>query len=447
MTIYHRLAAVSALLSHYRQVLRFYWQHRQHLDLPDFTTDEAEFMPAALAIEASPVAPAGRWLARILMLLILIVLIWAIWGRIDIIVNGQGKIIPGGYTKTLAAVEVGRVVALAAEEGKAVKAGEVLLVLDTRTAVSDQDKADHERQLAVLEAARCRAFLDAVDTDMAPVMRLPDSVSEANFRQALQHLHDQHQDFVTKKRRLDSEISSLRQSLPLISRQAGDYHQLSLNHDVSEHAWLEKEQARIEMQRQLNAALHQRAALIAEVRKTAQDTLKEAIRVAEAARQDQQKARVHGEQLQITAPIDGTVQQLSVHTVGGVVPAAQALMQVVPQQTAVEFEAFIENKDVGFVEAGQEAALKIDTFEYTKYGTVAARVSQVSRDAIEDDKKGLIYSVKVMLEHNTIQVHGKPMPLTPGMSGSVEIKTGSRRVIEYILAPLLQHGHESLHER
>jgi hemolysin D len=122
-------------------------------------------------------------------------------------------------------------------------------------------------------------------------------------------------------------------------------------------------------------------------------------------------------------------------------------MQIVPQQASVEFEAFIENKDVGFIEEGQIAEVKIDAFEYTKYGTVPAKVTHVSRDAIEDEKKGLIYSVRVGLNQSSIQVRDKTVALSPGMSGSVEIKTGTRRVIEYVLSPLLQHGHESLHER
>ena len=141
------------------------------------------------------------------------------------------------------------------------------------------------------------------------------------------------------------------------------------------------------------------------------------------------------------------MQQLTVHTVGGVVPAAQPLMQIVPKQATVEMEAFIENKDEGFVYAGQEAQVKIDAFEYTKYGTISAKVSHVSQDAIQDEKRGLVYSVRVVLMQPIINVGDRQVALSPGMSGSVEIKTGTRRVIEYVLAPLLQHGRESLRER
>jgi hemolysin D len=137
-------------------------------------------------------------------------------------------------------------------------------------------------------------------------------------------------------------------------------------------------------------------------------------------------------------------------------------MQIVPLQSQVEVEAYLENKDVGFVQEGQSVAVKIDAFEYTKYGTIPAHVTHVSRDAVSGDKQtdlaqqassdggrksGLLYAVKIMLDQPTIFVDGKVMPITAGMSVSAEIKTGTRRVIEYVLSPLVQHAHEALNER
>lgn len=122
-------------------------------------------------------------------------------------------------------------------------------------------------------------------------------------------------------------------------------------------------------------------------------------------------------------------------------------MQIVPTSGPVEVEAFIENKDRGFVHVGQAAAVKVDTFQYTKYGTLPGEVVHVSDDAIEDEKRGLIYAVRVRLNETTLDVDGKPMPVTPGMSVNVEIKTGDRRIIEYVLSPLLRHSREALNER
>jgi hemolysin D len=447
----HRVEAWQELFKRYREVWGHFWAQRHELTLPELKAHEAEFLPAALSIQTQPVSPAGRWVARLLMLLLLVLLVWSVLGQMDIVVNAQGRIIPGGYTKTMASVEVARVRALNVAEGQAVKAGDVLIELDTRVSDSERDKSEGERQTAWLQAERSRAMLKAIETGKAPKLNLtelkPQDLDPQRVHDAHQHVQDQWRDYQAKLIRLEGEISRYSQALPLAIQRAKDYAELAKANDVSQHAWYEKEQARIDLEGQLADARHQKSSLMAEARKAAQDALNDANRIAASSAQDVQKATVHGELLKLTSPVDGTVQQLTVHTVGGVVPAAQPLMQIVPKQATVEMEAFMENKDVGFVQAGQEAQVKIDAFEYTKYGTVSAKVSHVSQDAIQDEKRGLIYSVKVVLMQPMINVDGRQVRLLPGMSGSVEIKTGTRRVIEYVLAPLLQHGRESLRER
>ncbi len=443
----HRLAAWRELWQRYRDTWTHFWQRREELTLPDFKREEAEFLPAALSLQANPVSPAGRWVGRILILLIFTLLTWSIFGESDIVVNAQGKIIPSGYSKTLAAVEVAKVHALHVQEGQSVKQGELLIELDPRMSESEWHKADGERQTALLQEARSIALLQAIDTGKAPQLPALPDVDPERWQAAQSHVMDQWRDFTSKLARFEGDVRHYSQALPLAQRRAQDYAELAKQRDVPQHAWMEKEQARIDIEAQLAAARYQKAALTAEVRKNAQDARHEASRIIASSTQEAEKARVHGDLLKVVAPVDGTVQQLAVHTVGGVVPAAQPLMQIVPTQSHVEMEAFIENKDIGFVQEGQEAQVKIDTFEYTKYGTVAAKVSHVSRDAIQDEKRGLIYSVRVALQQPTMMVQGKEQALAPGMSGSVEIKTGTRRMIEYVLAPLLQHGRESLRER
>jgi hemolysin D len=451
MSFKHKLEAWKDLVKRYRELWGHHWAQRSELKLPDLKAHEADFLPAALSIQNQPVSPVGRWVARILMLLILVLVVWSVFGQMDIIVNAQGKIIPSGYTKTISSVEVASVHALKVAEGQKVKAGDVLIELDSRASDSDRDKSEGEKQAAWLKALRSRAMLAALETGQAPMLNLTDSkargMSAQHMQEAQHHLQDQWADYKAKLMRLEDEINRFIQALPLATQSAHDYAELVKTKDVSKHAWFEKEQARIDMQSQLASARHQKTSLTAELRKTEQDALNEANRLMAASAQDVLKARAHGALLKLTSPVDGTVQQLMVHTVGGVVPAAQPLMQIVPQQTGIEMEAFMENKDVGFVHVGQIAQVKIDAFDYTKYGTVPAKVSHVSQDAIQDEKKGLIFSVKLVLMQPTINVDGKVVNLSPGMSGSVEIKTGARRIIQYVLSPLLQHARESLNER
>lgn len=159
------------------------------------------------------------------------------------------------------------------------------------------------------------------------------------------------------------------------------------------------------------------------------------------------KAEQLNKQTRLIAPVSGLVQQLAIHTVGGVVTAAQPLMVIVPREDTVEAEAMLENKDIGFVKAGQDAAVKIETFNYTKYGLIDGKVRTVSLDAIQDEKRGLIYAARILLKQHSMQVEGKTVKLTPGMAVTVEIRTAQRRIIEYFLSPLIQHVSESMRER
>jgi len=272
-------------------------------------------------------------------------------------------------------------------------------------------------------------------------------ISPQKLAEAQRYLNGQYRDFMAKLQRTEGEIARYSEALPLATQRAQDYRELSKNHDVPLHAYLEKEQARVDLEGQLTAARNQRAALIAEAKRIAYDDQNEAGKILEASRQDAIKTSSRSRLLKLTSPVDGTVQQLTVYTIGGVVPEAQPLMKIVPKEETIEVEAMIENKDVGFVEEGQRASVKIDAYEYTKYGVIPAHVVHVSQDAIKDEKRGLLYSVILSLEKSTITVKGEEMPLGPGMTVRADIKTGSRRVIEYFLNPLLQHKRESLNER
>ena len=153
----HRRQAFDVLCKHYQEMFAFFWARRSELDAPALKAHEAQFLPSALAIAAAPVSPAGRWVARILIGMLVFVLLWSVLGTFDIIVNGQGKIIAGGYTKTIASVEVAKVALLNVQEGQSVKAGDLLIELDTRGSDSERDKAEGGRQLALLQMERAKA--------------------------------------------------------------------------------------------------------------------------------------------------------------------------------------------------------------------------------------------------------------------------------------------------
>jgi len=447
MSLRLRWAAWGSMWERYRDVFTYAWRERQNLGDHFLTEDEAAFLPAALALQEKPLSGTAKWTGRVLMLLVLSAIAWSVMGTADIIVTANGKVVPSARTKTITSVDVAVVRALYVQEGQSVKAGDVLLELDRSSTDAEHDKAEGDAALAALEVARSQAMIKAVDALAAPRLASVAGTSTAQWLEAQRQLDGQWRDFHAKLMRFDDLIAQYTQELPLATQRAADYKALLQNHDVSEHSWIEKEQARIDVSRQLADATDQRRSLIAQTRKEAHDTLLEGVRTEAASHQDARRAGEHSKLLTLRSPVDGTVQQLTVHTLGAAVPAAQPLMMIVPQEHQVEIEAFLDNKDVGFVQLGQDVQVKIDAFEYTKYGTVPGHVSHVSQDAIQDEKKGLLYSVKVALDKPTINVDGQLMKLSAGMSVNAEIKTGSRRVIEYVLSPLAQHVHEALHER
>ncbi|WP_081775062.1 HlyD family type I secretion periplasmic adaptor subunit [Methylobacillus glycogenes] len=360
-------------------------------------------------------------------------------------------------------------------DGQQVKAGQTLIELDATSAQADQDRIQGDLAVARLQSARAQALLDAIDQAHPSTLTRPPQVSAMQFLEAERLLHGQIQEYQTKLDRLHAEVArkeaelrstrelvhKLEQTVPLARQRAKDFNTLVDKHFVSKHGYLDQEKLRIEQEADLAALLSrvqeieaglreshsQRLALTAETRRIAMDSLTEAQQRRAALEQELLKAATRSKLMQLTSPVDGTVQQLAMHTVGGVVTPAQALMVIVPKEHPLEVEAFIENKDIGFVKAKQDAEVKIETFQYTKYGTIHAKVTSVSHDAINDEKRGLIYSTRVKMSKFNILVEDTWVNLSPGMAVSVEIKTGKRRVIEYFLSPLIQHTSESLRER
>ncbi|MFN2309471.1 MAG: HlyD family type I secretion periplasmic adaptor subunit [Gammaproteobacteria bacterium] len=203
----------------------------------------------------------------------------------------------------------------------------------------------------------------------------------------------------------------------------------------------------IELTAAIAAARQQRTSVEAEFTGKVYTEFAETERQVAGLEQELIKAEQRTGLQTLTAPMAGIVQQLAVHTVGGVVTPAQELLKIVPQEGNLEIEAWVLNNDIGFVSEGQIAEIKVETFPFTKYGTLNAEVINVSNDAVTDEEKGLIYAARVLMKDATIQVGDKLVNLTPGMAVTVEVKTGTRRLIEFVLSPLLRYRDEGLRER
>lgn len=472
--------ALADLCRRYAKVFRHAWSRRKEMDSPDLHPHEAQFLPAALALRDTPVHPAPRIALWLIMAFALIALLWAVFGRIDVVATAVGKIIPNDRTKVIQPMETAVVKAIHVRDGQTVQPGQVLVALDATTAVADSERLRNEALTARLEALRAHALLASLTNGTPPRLK-PLAVKEVGGADADRLLAEQnqatgqYQEYQARRLQLQAEISrrgaelqatldqvaKLEQTAPIARQRAQDYQKLVKENFISRHGYLEREQARIEQEQDLatsrsrvaeiRAALieaqRQQVTLAAETRRQLLDQLNLATQKAASLDQELVKAEQRSRLMTLTAPVAGTVQQLAVTTVGGVVTPAQPLMVIVPKENVLEVEAMLPNKDIGFVNPGQDAEVKVETFPFTKYGTLHGTVTQVSSDAIQDEKLGLIYSTRVKLAKDTLRVEKKIVRLTPGMAVTVEVKTGTRRVIEYFLSPLMQVTSESLRER
>ena len=457
--------------------------------------DELAFLPAALEIVETPPSPIGRSIGATIVALFVLALIWAIFGHVDIVASASGKVVPSGRVKLIQPFETGVVRAIHVRDGQSIKAGDVLIELDPTMTAAEQEHIRSDLIAAQLDVARLRAALSDND-DPQDMFRPPAGASADLIAMQRQFLSRQTEEYRAKISSLDRQraqkeaerdtiaatISKLEADEPIIRQRVDIRKTLTERELGSKLTYLEILQLLTENQKDtaiqqsrlaeataaLAAVIQTRAQAVAEFHRTLLGDLAEAERKAAGLHGDLVRAERRTKLQVLTAPVDGVVQQLSVHTVGGVVTPAEQLAVIVPSGTSLEVEAMIPNRDIGFVHTGQEAQIKVDTFSFTRYGLLHGRVVSVSQDAIvrdvppskmrdrtadaestssEPKDQQLSYSARVSLDQTQIQLEDSFANLSPGMAVTVEVKTGSRSIISYLLSPLLKYRQEALRER
>lgn len=432
---------------------------------------ELEFLPAALEIQESPPSPLGRIVAATVCAVLLAGALWATLGTIDIVVVAHGKAIPPGLSKVVQPLEAGIVRAIHVRDGQAVRRGEVLIELDSTTTRAEHERLLNEYLSAQVAAARLRALVTGATHLMLPagadstVVRLQQQMLDQQRAEQQSRLDAARMVIAQRKAAIEAtraEVERWEQSGRIAEQTADLYKGLVAEQAVPLVQYLGAEQTRIDAVQNLAAERQkfvQDTAALAEAERQYQTTVSEFMRTrlgelteqetkAASLRQEVVKAAQQAIIQRLAAPIDGVVQQLAVHTLGGVVTPAQQLMVVVPNGPPLEIDATVDNQDIGFVNAGQRVQVKVDTFPYTRYGTLGGVVKTVSRDAVPQDKTDkLVYAIKVALDRATVRVADQNVALSPGMTVTVDIMTGRRRLIEFFLSPILKYQRESARER
>ena len=456
---------------------------------------ELEFLPAALEIMETPASPVGRLMMGVVVLLVIVAVTWACIGKVDIIAVANGRLIPAGNVKMIQPLEIGVVKRIAVTEGDHVRRGDVLVELDPTTTEADVGKIARDLMQARLDAARLSAqlaedesaFIASPDADPALVdaERRQLRTGLAQHRAKLAGIEQQIKQKTAERDESIANIAKIDATLPLLREKELMYRQLAeqkltgrVNLIEAERQLVEAIHTRVATEHHVEGAVAQIAALVQQRKQTEEELrdqdmkdMAKANQTAAQLSQEEIKARQRTGLQTLRSPTEGTVEQISVHTIGGVVTPAQTLMVVVPDESKLEIEATLPNRDVGFVQVGQPAEIKVEAFNYSRYGLLHGNVRLIARDTLrsarpsdaadkdpfaakqtpvrqeDSPERESSYMVRIALNEATIDTEVGKMQLGPGMAVTAEIKTGDRRVIEYVLSPIMKYRHDSLRER
>lgn len=436
--------------------------------------DEVDFLPAALEILEKPPSPLGRTLVWLLAALFTIAIAWAVFGKVDVVATAPGRIIPRERVKVIQPAEIGVVRAIHVRDGQRVKRGEVLIELDPTISGAAEEQSRRTVLRARIAAARAEAVLAHLDGEAAQ-FDVPEgtpgsavlmqkrliasriSEYEASIASLAQSRAEREAELAV----VSQQLKKLRQTLPLLEEQVEARRTLMEKGLTPRLTYLELKEKLVERRQdiaiQLDQAKKVGAAIAALDRQTEQlsQEFRKTVLTELAEAQDEimlqgaelKKAAKRNVLQRLKAPVDGVVQQLAVHTIGGVVQPAEPLAVIVPGEGELIVEASVLNKDVGFVAEGQVVEVKLEAFPFTKYGVVPGVLEHLSPDAVQDEVLGLVYPARVRLGRDWLQVNGKRVNLGPGLAATAEIKTGKRRLIEFLISPLLRYRDESFRER
>ena len=394
--------------------------------------------------------------------------------------------------KIIQPLETGVVKTIFVKEGQFVAAGEQLIALDNTANIADVERLNSEWLGYESDLARLRLFLKKLEANKDEKKQVKDnqaniSIINTNINQEtiqltsnqalllasrwqeyqakLDSIDSEIVKLIAEKKAIEIDVARLIKTLPLVKEREASYSELLKTSAVSRNQYLELKQLRIDQEESLNgqkarveqvnasiiAAQQNRHAYISEIHRTTYQEINQLTRQSDSLKQELTKATRLTKLRVLTAPVDGVVEQLVVSTIGGVVTPAQELLRIVPLseqgEQQLEVDAGLLNKDISFVHTGQIAEIKIDSFPFTKYGVIDGEVTDISADAVEHEQFGLLFPLKASLKSTQINVNGKWVNLKPGMSVTVEVKTGTRRLIEFLLAPILKGVSEGARER
>lgn len=432
------------------------------------TKDKHQFTPLLVEIEDRPTSPLGRSLLYAILAFMTIGLLWLFLAKIDVVVSARGKVVPDGEIKTLQPVETGVIGSILVKEGQSVKKGEILMEIDPSITQSDLSSKQKNLSLLELEIDRLNALVndrpfiprpDCNETSAIATQQMIYTSTRMAYDQQRQVLQEQirqndeqTQTAKADKSRLKQLLASakerearLKEVLDIIAKR--EYEDAQNQRVEYQEQFTMKEHVIAQSQGKLNELTQQLRLITQEYRNKLLAELTQKSKEATSLRTEVETTQFRNAKQQIIAPVDGTIGKLLVHTVGGVVTPAEKLLTLIPKGVPLIIKATVQNQDIGFITKEMEAAVKIDTFDFQKYGLLHGKVRHIADDAIEDEKLGPVYEIAITPSDTTLKGEGKTLSIHPGMSVTAELKVGKRRVIEFFIYPMIKYLDEGLSVR
>jgi adhesin transport system membrane fusion protein len=430
---------------------------------------------AEAALHAAPPRTAGRFLLVCLALFASFV-IWAYLAQIDEVARGAGRVIPSSKQQVVQSLEGGIVKEISVHEGDKVEKGQTLLLID-KTGFSS-DLGEIEAKVLALQGAVTRLQTEASNPDASEV-KFPEelrtqapsvvsseqalfSIRRSNLINQLSVLNDR---LIQKRQELaelDESRKRFQNSLQIAQEERAMKAPLAASGIVPKTDILKLDREIVDYQGQLattnqsipriQAAIREAEGLVQDqkltFRQTAQSELTTKLADLEVARQSMTAAKDRVVRTDLRSPVDGFVNKLHVNTVGGVVRPGDPLVEITPMEDTLMVEARIQPRDIAFIRPDQKALVKLTAYDFSIYGGLEGKVAVVSSDSIVDEaNKETYYTVTVKTDESVLRKGDKSLPIIPGMVASVDIMTGKKSVLDYLLKPILKARYEALRER
>ncbi|WP_122518554.1 HlyD family type I secretion periplasmic adaptor subunit [Pseudomonas viridiflava] len=433
---------------------------------------EHRFLPYRSAALADPSSRAMSLTVWIAAALLLGALLWARFAVLEEVTTGEGKAIPSSKVQVIQNLEGGIVSDIFVREGQVVDKGDTLLRLDDTRFMSSRSESEVDRLTLTAQVERLAAeaegrslTLPAEVTSSAPQVAADEQALYESRQRRLaseqRTLNEQLRQKTQELAEFRSKQEQFRSSLALVQQELDMSAPLVSSGAVSPVEILRLKRNAVELRGSMNAntlAIPRAEAAISEIKSRVQES--ELAFRADAARELNEKrndlARISASRIAIddrmsrttvVSPVRGIVKTLKVNTIGGVVQPGSDLLEIVPLEDNLLIEAKVRPQDVAFLHPGQKAMVKFSAYDYTLYGGLPARLELIGADTITDDKDNSFYLIQVRTDSNHLGSDSRPLLIIPGMIATVDIITGEKSVLDYLLKPVLKARAEALRER